>query len=202
MDSPKPSLSTRDITFTAVGIALISVSAWVTVPIGPVPFTLQTMALAFVLVAMSPVQSTLAVMLYLVLGAAGLPLFSGMRGGVGVLLSPTGGFLIGFALAALAALVIRRVMDDSPARDVVVVVALIVCSYVFGWAWLMRPLVCPSSCLTSSSVRLVSRWPVPCAVPFPILPRVAPAIWGQGVLLQVRHACIRQALHCVEPAFP
>ena len=137
MDSPKPSLSTRDITFTAVGIALISVSAWVTVPIGPVPFTLQTMALAFVLVAMSPVQSTLAVMLYLVLGAAGLPLFSGMRGGVGVLLSPTGGFLIGFALAALAALVIRRVMDDSPARDVVVVVALIVCSYFFGWAWLM-----------------------------------------------------------------
>lgn len=136
MEAGKRGLEPRDITFAAVGVALLSVSAWVTLPIGPVPFTLQTMALAFLLLALSPRQALVSVALYLALGGAGLPLFAGMRGGVAALFGPTGGFLVGFALAALAAWAARRALGASPARDALVCAAMIACSYGVGWAWL------------------------------------------------------------------
>lgn len=129
-------LSTQDITFAAAGIALMAVSAWVTVPLGPVPFTLQTMALAFLVLALNPRQQLVAVLCYLLIGAVGLPVFSGMRGGVGVLFGPTGGFLLGFALAAVIAYVVRRNVGACLGRDVAIVVASIACSYGVGWAWL------------------------------------------------------------------
>lgn len=84
-----------------LAIALMTVCAWVTVPFGPVPFTLQTFAIAFCLLTLQPKQALAAVCGYLVLGGLGLPVFSGMRGGIGMLLGPTGGFLWGFALASV-----------------------------------------------------------------------------------------------------
>ena len=169
-------LTTRDITFAAVGIALLAVSAWVTVPLGPVPFTLQTMALAFVLVAMSPRQATIAVVLYLVLGGIGLPLFAGMKGGVAALFGPTGGFLVGFAVAAIVAWVVRRIASDTPARDVVICALMIVCSYTIGWAWLM----------TSTGMSAGAAFAAACA-PF-IVPDVVKCAAGIVLARAVRHA--------------
>ena len=95
----KPSASTasrtRAIAYVAMTIAIIAVSAWVTVPIGPVPFTLQMFAVTFALLILKPKQAIAAIAGYLALGAIGVPVFSGMRGGVGVLMGPTGGFLWG-----------------------------------------------------------------------------------------------------------
>ena len=107
-------LSTREITFSAACVALLAVSAWVTVPFGPVPFTLQTLALVFVLVAMPGRTSILSVGMYVLLGGAGVPLFSGMRGGLGVLFGPTGGVV----------------------RDVATAVLAIACSHAVGVCWL------------------------------------------------------------------
>ena len=136
MDQGSKGIEPRDITFAAAGIALLAVSAWVTVPLGPVPFTLQTMALAFLLVALKPKQALLSVVCYVVLGAVGLPVFSGMRGGVGVLFGPTGGFVLGFVLTAILAYLLRSRMRASAPLDVAVVALMIVCSYGVGWAWL------------------------------------------------------------------
>lgn len=128
----------RDMTRAAAAVALLAVSAWVTVPVGPVPFTLQTMALTFVLVALPARESVLAVAVYVLLGAAGVPVFSGMRGGLGVLLGPTGGFILGFLLAALVAWAVCRLLPPSPARDALVAVAAIACSHALGVAWLSQ----------------------------------------------------------------
>lgn len=135
-DNKTRGLAPRDMTRAAAAVALLAVSAWVTVPLGPVPFTLQTMALTFVLVALPGREAVLAVVVYVLLGAVGAPVFSGMRGGVGVLLGPTGGFILGFVLAALVAALVRRTLDTSPARDVLVAVLAIVCSHGVGVAWL------------------------------------------------------------------
>lgn len=135
-DDKKRGLAPQDITRAAAAVALLAVSAWVTVPLGPVPFTLQTMALTFVLVALPGREAVLAVVVYVLLGAVGAPVFSGMRGGVGVLFGPTGGFILGFVLAALVAALVRRSLDASPARDVLVAVLTIVCSHGVGVAWL------------------------------------------------------------------
>lgn len=130
-------LSTREITFSAACVALLAVSAWVTVPFGPVPFTLQTLALVFVLVAMPGRTSILSVGMYVLLGGAGVPLFSGMRGGLGVLFGPTGGFILGFLLAAVLAAVLRRLMPEGGiVRDVATAVLAIVCSHAVGVCWL------------------------------------------------------------------
>ena len=89
---------TRTIAFTALTIAIIVVSAWITVPIGPVPFTLQMFAVTFAILVLMPKQAIAAIAGYLLLGALGVPVFSGMRGGIGVLMGPTGGFLWGYLI--------------------------------------------------------------------------------------------------------
>lgn len=85
----------------AVGLcaALLAVSAWVCVP-GAVPFTLQSAAVCFAACLLGGRGSAAAVGVYLAVGAVGAPVFAGFRGGVACLLSPTGGFLIGFAACA------------------------------------------------------------------------------------------------------
>lgn len=94
---------TRSIAFIALCVAIMAVSAWVTVPLGPIPFTLQMFAITFAVVVLTPKQAIAAIAAYLVLGAIGVPVFSGMRGGFGVLAGPTGGFLWGYLFGVTAA---------------------------------------------------------------------------------------------------
>jgi biotin transport system substrate-specific component len=94
---------TRSIVFVALSVAIIAVSAWVTVPIGPVPVTLQMFAIAFCILVLTPKQAMAAIVCYILLGAIGVPVFSGMRGGFGVLAGPTGGYIWGFVIAVAVA---------------------------------------------------------------------------------------------------
>ncbi|MCI9261757.1 biotin transporter BioY [uncultured Adlercreutzia sp.] len=88
----------RSVAFVGLTIALIAASAIIAVPIGPVPITLQMFAITFAIVVLPPKAATAAIVGYLMLGAVGVPVFSGMRGGFGVLAGPTGGFLWGYLL--------------------------------------------------------------------------------------------------------
>ncbi len=97
------SARTRSVAFVGLTIAIMAVSAWVTVPLGPVPFTLQMFAVTFAIVVLRPKEAIAAIAGYLLLGAVGVPVFSGMRGGIGVLAGPTGGFLWGYLLGVSAA---------------------------------------------------------------------------------------------------
>lgn len=136
MPKQASALTTHDIAYTAACIALISISAWITVPIGPVPFTLQTMAIAFVVAAMTPRRIVTTLLGYLLLGAIGVPVFSGMQGGVGVLLGMTGGFLLALVPSSFVAAVL--VGDGSSAkRRIVAAYVVDVLMFVIGWAWLM-----------------------------------------------------------------
>ncbi len=86
-----------------VMVALLAVSAQVMMPIGPVPFTLQTMVLAMIPAVLDRGTAVLSVVAYVLLGAFGLPVFAGFMGGFGSLVGPTGGFLWGFVLGMIAA---------------------------------------------------------------------------------------------------
>lgn len=90
-----------DITVIAISAALITVCSWISIPLGPVPFTLQTMAVLAVLMTVGGKRGTIAVCVYLGLGAVGVPVFAGFKGGPAALAGPTGGFLVGFILASL-----------------------------------------------------------------------------------------------------
>jgi len=137
----KPSASTasrtRAIAYVAMTIAIIAVSAWVTVPIGPVPFTLQMFAVTFALLILKPKQAIAAIAGYLALGAIGVPVFSGMRGGIGVLMGPTGGFLwgylIGVSLAVAVLALFRRRGVDNFAVGMLCGLLFTAVAYVCGW---------------------------------------------------------------------
>ena len=128
-------LKTRDLTYTALGAVLIVICSWISVP-APVPFTLQTFAVFCVLELLGGRRGTLAVLLYLLLGAVGLPVFSGFRGGVGALLGPTGGFLLGFLLTGLLYWLCERFARRAALRVLVLALGLALC-YAFGTAWFM-----------------------------------------------------------------
>ncbi len=131
----KRAFTGRDITYVAAGVALMAVSSWVYLPFGPVPFTLQTMAIAFIALALSPRRSFVAVVLYVVLGAVGMPVFSGMQGGIGVLLGPTGGYIWGFVFAmALCSLI--RLRHTGTTVQLMCCIVLLLVTHVFGVGWL------------------------------------------------------------------
>lgn len=140
---------TRSIVFVALTVAVTAVSAWFTVPIGPVPFTLQIFAVAFMLLVLSPKEAIAAIAIYLALGAVGVPVFSSMRGGVGVLAGATGGFLWGYLLGVGLAVAVRfglkaafgRGKDLNGAKafaiDFATGLVFLLVAYVCGWAQLM-----------------------------------------------------------------
>ena len=127
----------RSVAFTALSIAIMAVSAWITVPIGPVPFTLQMFAVTFAMLVLAPKQAIGAIAGYLALGAIGVPVFSGMRGGIGVLLGPTGGFLwgylIGLTLAVGVLALFRRRGVDNFAVGMLCGLLFTAVAYVCGW---------------------------------------------------------------------
>ena len=89
-------MKTRTLTEIALSVAILSVSAMLTLPFLAIPFTLQSFAFLAVMGLLGAKRGGAAVLVYLALGAVGLPVFSGFTGGLGVILGPTGGFLLGF----------------------------------------------------------------------------------------------------------
>ena len=124
----------RIIAYSAAFIALITLGSWISVPFVPIPFTLQTL---FVLLAGAVMRryAVIPAILYIVLGALGLPVFHNGIGGLGILLGPTGGYLVGFIFAApLVGFAYER--NSRFLRMSGLAVATLVI-YTFGIAWLM-----------------------------------------------------------------
>jgi len=127
----------RTIAYSAAFIGLLSLGAWVSIPFFPVPLTLQTL---FVLLAGAVMKryAVIPVSLYVVLGALGLPVFHTGVAGFGILLGPTGGYLIGFIFAALVVgLAYER---ESVTIRITGLLAGTVIIYGCGVAWLMYSL--------------------------------------------------------------
>ena len=124
----------RIIAYSAAFIALITLGSWISVPFVPIPFTLQTL---FVLLAGAVMRryAVIPAILYIVLGALGLPVFHNGIGGLGILLGPTGGYLVGFIFAAL--LVGFAYERNSRFLHMSSLAAATLVIYTFGVAWLM-----------------------------------------------------------------
>lgn len=109
----------RAITTAGLLAALLCASVLLTLRLGPVPFTLQVFVVVLIALLLPPATAALAVGAYLVAGAAGLPVFSGLTGGLGVLVGPTGGYLWGFFAGAVAGAWARERLAVAGARSLV-----------------------------------------------------------------------------------
>ena len=89
------SAAVRDLVLIGVFAALLAVFSWISIPT-VIPFTLQTFGVFLALTLLGGKRGTLAILVYLLLGAVGLPVFSGFTGGFGRILGTTGGYMVGF----------------------------------------------------------------------------------------------------------
>lgn len=159
-DTVKKSVfTTYELCATALGAALMAVCAWISVPT-EVPFTLQTFAVFLVTGLLGLKCGTLSVVVYLLLGAVGLPVFAGFKGGIGSLLGTTGGYLVGFVFTALAVGLITKFFGRSlPVLVISMVVGLALC-YAFGSAWFLVVYTRTSGAMAMATVL------AKCVVPF------------------------------------
>jgi len=117
-------------------VALISVGAFIAIPIGPVPIVLQNMFVLLAGLLLGPAWGAACVAVYLLVGLAGLPVFAGGTSGIGKLFGPTGGYLLGYLPAVLVTGVISRTLGEKPGGDVLAMAAGSVIVYAAGVPWL------------------------------------------------------------------
>lgn len=125
-----------DIVLVLAGTGLTAVLAQIAIPLWPVPVTMQTFAVLFVGTTLGPLRGSLSLGLYLVLGVAGLPIFSeGKSGSLFALTS--GGYILGFVLAALVTgWLARLAWDRKVLKTIVAFLAGTVTIYAVGLPWL------------------------------------------------------------------
>ena len=138
METAAVKFRAKDMAYIAVFTALLAVCAWISVPMPwGVSYTLQTMGVFLAVGVLGGKRGTLAVLVYLLLGAVGVPVFSGFRGGAAALLGTTGGYIAGFLFSALVMWAMERLLGKQlTVLALSMVVGLAVC-YAFGTAWYM-----------------------------------------------------------------
>lgn len=114
--------------------ALLTICAWISVPFGAISFTMQTFGVFLTLGLLGGKWGSISILVYLLLGAVGAPVFSGFQGGFGVLLGATGGYLTGFLLSALLFWLITAILPGKKGLLLAMVTGLLVC-YLFGSLW-------------------------------------------------------------------
>ena len=137
MTKTKDNTMVLDLVYISIGAALIAICSWISIPTA-VPFTLQTFAVFLVLTLLGGERGTMATLVYVLLGAVGVPVFAGFSGGIGILLGNTGGYIIGFIFTGLIYILFTRAFGKrNVVKIAALVIGLIVC-YAFGTAWFMH----------------------------------------------------------------
>lgn len=124
---------TKNLSRIALGAAALALCAWISIP-ALVPFTMQSMAVLTVAALLGPKLGCVSVAVYLLLGAVGIPVFSGFRGGIQALLGPTGGYLIGFLPCAFITGWTARKSKSDCGMAAGMAVGMLAC-YGFGTLW-------------------------------------------------------------------
>lgn len=127
--------ATYSIVLTALFAALTAVFSQISIPIGPVPINLALLSVFVAGGLLGVKRAMISQVIYVLLGAVGVPVFAGFKGGFQAIAGPTGGYIIGYILAAgVVALICALWNKKVVALAVSMVAGLIVC-YAFGTAW-------------------------------------------------------------------
>lgn len=130
-------LLTKDLTRVSLFIAITIILSQIIIPINPVPISLSMIAVFLSGGILGWKRGTISQVVYILLGIAGLPVFAGFKGGLGIIFGPTGGYLVGYITTAF---IIGFVLEKRQAKNVIIimcsmVLGLISC-YLLGTIWL------------------------------------------------------------------
>lgn len=131
-------INVKSITMTGLCIAILCVLSVISIPIGEVPYSLALLGVFLIGGLLRPANAGLACLSYLLLGVIGVPVFSRMTGGVGVLFGPTGGYLMAYPfMAMLIAFVRKRFCKKSVWFLTVGMILALLLGYAMGTGWFM-----------------------------------------------------------------
>lgn len=128
------SSSIRSLCQIALFAAIIAVCSQIQIPL-TVPFTMQTFAVFSALAILGGKNGTISILIYIALGAIGVPVFAGFSGGLAVILGSTGGYIIGFIFTAL---IVGFVSDKFKGKLIPLIISMVIgilVCYAFGTAW-------------------------------------------------------------------
>ena len=130
------SFKTLDLVLTAVGAVLIAVCSWISIPT-TIPFTLQTFAIFFVLSALGGKRGSIAILVYIAIGAVGVPVFAEFTSGMGILLGATGGYIVGFIFIGAVYWLLVGLLGKKLWVEILALVIGMAVMYAFGTVWYM-----------------------------------------------------------------
>lgn len=162
---------TYDMVYIAVFVVLMAICSWISIPAG-VPFTLQTFSVFLAVGMLGGKRGSIAVVVYILLGIIGIPVFAEFTGGIGILLGKTGGYIIGFIFTALVMWVMETLLGRKTwVLGFSMIVGMAVC-YIFGTLWFMAVYIRDVGAVSFAAVM---GW---CVIPFiiPDLIKIALAL--------------------------
>lgn len=170
----------KDSVYIGIFASIIAICSWISIP-SAVPFTLQTLGIFTAVGILGGKRGTLAVLIYILLGAIGLPVFAGFTGGVGRLLGTTGGYIVGFLLSALCMWGMEKLFGRGRIVLITSMIAGLLVCYAFGTVWYMAVYAGTSGAVGFGTVLW---W---CVVPFiiPDLVKIGIAVFLTGKLRKV-----------------
>lgn len=131
-------LKAKDIVYSALFATLTSVLAYITIPLpfSPIPITGQSLAVMLAGCVLTPIQAGLSMLTFLFMGIIGLPVFSGGRAGIGVIVGKSGGYLIGYLVGAVIISVLVRKSKSKITMFLACLFGGIIVVHILGAAWL------------------------------------------------------------------
>lgn len=130
-------MKTKELVYVALCAVIIAICSWISIPTA-VPFTLQTFGIYLTIAVLGGKLGTISFLIYLTLGAIGLPVFAGFKGGFAALTGPTGGYIIGFLATALIMWSFEKFFGKNKISFIIsAIIGLVVC-YSLGTIWFMK----------------------------------------------------------------
>lgn len=133
-ENKKRKFKTLDIVYIGLFAALIAVCSWIAVPL-TVSITLQTFAICLTSGLLGWKRGTLTVIVYILLGMVGLPVFTGFKSGIAAVTGPTGGYIVGFVFTALIVGAAVEKTGRKLWQNILFMTAGILVCYLFGTIW-------------------------------------------------------------------
>ncbi len=126
----------KEIIYIGLCAIILAICSWITMP-SVVPFTLGTFGVFLVTMILGGKRGTIAVLIYILLGMVGIPVFSGFQGGAAVLLGTTGGYIVGYILICLVMWAMEKwAVKSKGIRVLSMAIGLVLC-YICGTLWFM-----------------------------------------------------------------
>lgn len=127
---------TLDMAYIAMFAIIMAICSWISIPTA-IPFTLQTFGVFFSVGLLGGKRGTLSVLVFILLGAVGIPVFAGFTGGLGIILGSTGGYIVGFLFSALIMWGMEYILGRKTWVLALSMVLGLLVLYTFGTIWFM-----------------------------------------------------------------